>query len=71
MPVRILLQRLGSDDPGPARAHADLACDDRPAEVHRHVELGAEPVRVAEHWTTLRDPAGLVYCVTDRDPFED
>ena len=71
VPVRILLQRLGSDDPGPARAHADLACDDRPAEVHRHVELGAEPVRVAEHWTTLRDPAGLVYCVTDRDPFED
>jgi hypothetical protein len=71
LPLRILLQRLGSDDPGPARAHADLACDDRSAEVRRHAELGAELVRVAEQWTTLRDPAGLVYCVTDRDPFQD
>jgi len=33
--------------------------------------LGAEVVRVAEHWTTLRDPAGLLYCITDRDPFAD
>ncbi|MBV9821519.1 MAG: VOC family protein [Actinobacteria bacterium] len=71
LPLRILLQRLGSDDSGPARAHADLACDDRPAEVDRHVGLGAEVVRVAEHWTTLTDPAGLLYCVTDRDPFRD
>ncbi|HST47808.1 VOC family protein [Jatrophihabitans sp.] len=71
LPLRILLQRLGSDDAGPTRAHADLACDDRPAEVERHTELGAELILVAEHWTTLRDPAGLVYCVTDRDPFRD
>ncbi|MDQ1744721.1 MAG: hypothetical protein QOE23_3060 [Pseudonocardiales bacterium] len=70
-PLRILLQRLGEDDPGPARAHADLACDDRAAEAARHRELGAELVRVAEHWTTLRDPAGLLYCITDRDPFSD
>lgn len=71
LPLRILLQRLGPDDSGAARAHADLACDDRPAEVRRHVELGAEVVRVAEHWTTLTDPAGLLYCVTDRDPYRD
>jgi Glyoxalase-like domain len=70
-PIRILLQRLGKDDTGPARAHADLACDNRPAEVHRHCELGAGVVRVAEHWTTLRDPVGLLYCITDRDPFCD
>jgi glyoxalase superfamily protein len=71
LPLRILLQRLGDDDQGPARAHADLACDDVPAEVRRHTRLGAGVVRVAEHWTTLRDPAGLLYCITDRDPFQE
>ena len=71
VPLRILLQKLGPEDPGPARAHADLACDDVPAEVQRHCELGAGVVRAAEHWTTLRDPAGLLYCITDRDPFRD
>jgi hypothetical protein len=70
-PFRLLLQRLGEDDDGPARAHADLACDDVPAERQRHLALGAELVRIAEHWTTLRDPAGLLYCITDRDPFAD
>jgi hypothetical protein len=70
-PLRILLQRLGDDDKGQARAHADLACDDRAAEVRRHRELGAGVVRVTEHWTTLHDPAGLLYCITDRDPFRD
>lgn len=68
LPVRFLLQRLGPDERGPARAHADLAADDRPAEVARHAALGARVIRVAEHWTTLQDPAGLVYCVTDRQP---
>jgi Glyoxalase-like domain len=71
VPLRILLQQLGEDDGGPARAHADLACDDVPAEIRRHQAFGAEIVRIVEHWTTLRDPAGLVYCITDRDPFVD
>ncbi len=71
VPLRLLLQKLGEDDGGPARAHADLACDDVPSERSRHRELGAELVRIAEHWTTLRDPAGLLYCITDRDPFVD
>lgn len=71
LPLRILLQQLGKDDAGPARAHADLACDDVAAEVRRHCALGAAVVRVAEHWTTLRDPAGLLYCVTDREPLRD
>lgn len=70
-PLRILLQRLSEDDAGPARAHADLASDDVPTETRRHRELGAAVVRIAEHWTTLRDPAGLTYCITDRDPFRD
>jgi predicted enzyme related to lactoylglutathione lyase len=71
VPLRLLLRRLGEDDGGPARAHADLACDNVPAERDRHQTLGAELVRIAEHWTTLRDPAGLLYCITDRDPYLD
>jgi len=38
-----------------------------PAEVARHVELGAGVMRrVPGDWTTLRDPAGREYCVTAR-----
>ncbi|MFI7545441.1 VOC family protein [Actinoplanes sp. NPDC049599] len=62
MPLRLLLQRVD----GPAGMHLDLACGDRAAEVAGHVALGAEVVAVRERWTTLRDPAGRAYCVTDR-----
>jgi hypothetical protein len=65
-PVRFLLQRCGFE--GPARAHLDLATTDRTAEVDRVVALGAGLVRVTDGWTTLRDPAGLELCVTDREP---
>ena len=64
--VRILLQRRADD--APASAHLDLACDDRAAETERHLALGAVVVRRHEGWTVLRDPAGLEYCITDRDP---
>ncbi|MEU8233015.1 VOC family protein [Actinoplanes sp. NPDC048967] len=63
MPLRLLLQRVGGSTAG---MHVDLACTDRPAEVAWHRELGAEVVAVHERWTTLRDPAGRAYCVTDR-----
>ena len=69
IPVRLLLQRLVEPVTGPVTGHLDLACDDRPTEVARHVRLGATVV--ADHgggWTTLRDPAGGRYCITDRDP---
>ena len=69
IPIRLLLQRLGEPATGPVTGHLDLACDDRPTEVARHERLGATVV--ADHgagWTTLRDPAGALYCVTDRDP---
>ncbi|MCW2781019.1 MAG: hypothetical protein JWR35_1468 [Marmoricola sp.] len=65
--LRLLMQRL-EDDEGPVRAHLDLATDDRPAEVARLARLGAETVRRTSHWTTMRDPAGMEFCVTDRDP---
>ena len=67
MPIRLLLQRLDDHEIGSCRAHPDLACDRVPSERLRHEELGA--VVVAEpSWTTLRDPTGLAYCITRRDP---
>ena len=65
--ARILLQRLEHDE-GPARGHLDIATDDRPAEVGRLQELGAEPVGEGPMWTVLRPPAGPALCVTSRDP---
>lgn len=64
----VLLQRCGFE--GPVRAHLDIACDaeNREAEVERILGLGAWFVRRTDDWTTLRDPAGLEFCVTDRDP---
>jgi len=69
IPIRLLLQRLGEPATGVVSGHLDLASDDRPAEIARHRGLGA--VVVADRgggWTTLRDPAGALYCITDRDP---
>lgn len=65
MPLQLLLQRLDDEQPV-VTAHLDLACDEREAEVARHVELGASVVRRTEGWTTLRDPSGREYCVTGR-----
>lgn len=65
--LRLLLQRLDAAD-GPVRAHLDLSSADPVAEVVRHRSLGAEHVREHSRWTVLRDPAGLEYCVTERDP---
>ena len=66
-PLRFLLQR--TDDPRPRTgAHLDLATTDRAAETERHVALGAVVVASYPLWTVLRDPAGLAYCLTDRDP---
>lgn len=63
----VLLQRLDAAT-GPVSAHLDLGTDDRPAEVARHLALGAGLLTTEKFWTVLRDPTGLVYCVTDRDP---
>lgn len=66
-PLRVLVQRL--DEPwGEARAHLDVACDDRAGEVRRHASLGATLEAERQHWTVLRDPAGSAYCITDRSP---
>ena len=69
MPLRLLLQRLESAPPGASTtAHVDLACDNVAAEVTRHEALGATVVRRTDAWVTLRDTAGLEYCVTRNDP---
>ena len=68
----VLLQRLevstGSSIEPEVSAHLDLGTTDREDEVARHVALGARAGVVEEFWTVLTDPAGLAYCVTDRDP---
>jgi Glyoxalase-like domain len=69
MPIRLLVQRLGDDDPRRGvTAHLDLACTDVDAAVARHENLGARVVTRNERWTVMRDPAGAPYCLTARSP---
>ncbi len=69
LPLRLLVQRLGDDDPGPPRAHLDISSAGHvDVVVTRHVDLGATVSGRFEHWTALTDPAGLPYCVTARLP---
>ncbi|MGW2695157.1 VOC family protein [Streptomyces sp. NPDC001296] len=67
LPVRILLQRLGSDRP--ASAHLDVACADVDATRSWHERHGATFVERGARWTVMRDPAGGTYCLTGRDPW--
>ena len=67
--VQLLFQRLGTDDPGTAvRAHIDLGADDVEAETARLAELGAERLGPGRGWIVLRDPVGMVFCVTRNSP---
>ncbi|MFF3000628.1 VOC family protein [Streptomyces sp. NPDC057950] len=66
LPVRVVLQRLGTDRP--TSAHLDLACSDIEAVRARHEHLGATLVGRGTHWAVMRDPAGGTYCLTGRDP---
>lgn len=70
IPIRLLLQRLGDDDPGDrVRAHLDIACGADAAQlVPRHEAAGATFIHPGRVWSTLADPAGLEYCLTQRDP---
>ncbi|MGC4981392.1 VOC family protein [Streptomyces sp. DT193] len=66
LPLRILLQRLGTERP--TSAHLDLACSDVDAVRARHEALGATAAGRGARWTVMRDPVGGVYCLTGRDP---
>jgi hypothetical protein len=68
MPLRLLLQRTG-DPPGTTvRAHPDLACSGVDAEMARHQGLGGTWWQDGDRWITMRDPTGLAYCITRRNP---
>ncbi|MFF2082329.1 VOC family protein [Nocardia sp. NPDC058176] len=66
-PLQFLVQRL--DDPRPAGAHPDLSSTDLAATAAWHTSLGATRVTETPHWIVLRDPGGVHYCVTARDPY--
>jgi hypothetical protein len=67
--AQLLFQRLDSDDPATAvRAHIDLGADDVEAEANRLVHLGAQWLAPGRGWIVLRDPAGMIFCVTANSP---
>ncbi|QEU90021.1 VOC family protein [Streptomyces kanamyceticus] len=68
LPVRILLQRLGTPGASVA-AHLDLACSDVDAVRTWHEGHGAEFVSRGAAWLVMRDPAGGTYCLTEREPW--
>lgn len=68
LPLRLLFQQLGEDDREFASAHLDIACGRAVAEVMEiHQRFGAKYVSHGLRWTTMRDPVGLPYCLTQRD----
>jgi Glyoxalase-like domain len=73
LPLRLMLQRTGRDDPSPrARAHLDIAAGPGAAGLRdaaaEHVCHGAMFDRIEAQWITMTDPAGWPYCLTARDP---
>lgn len=68
-PVQLLFQVL-EELTGGARAHLDLGTDDVAAETQRLVQLGAADVGPGSGWHTLRDPAGVLFCVTGNSPLQ-
>jgi hypothetical protein len=47
------------------RLHIELVSDDRAAEVKRTLDLGASIYYEGDGWTTLQDPEGNEFCITD------
>lgn len=69
LPLRILIQRLGTDDTRGARSHLDISCGEHTNEVAAtHLRAGATVIDQHKYWTALRDTAGMDYCLTTRPP---
>jgi hypothetical protein len=67
LPLQLLVQRL-DDEQDAVTAHLDWVATDHEAELAAHVAAGAQLLSRHEEWTVLRDPVGMVYCVTMRTP---
>ncbi len=67
LPISLLL-RPSERTGGRAAARLDLACSDREATRAHHERHGAITVDSTARSTTLRDPAGGTYLLSDRDP---
>lgn len=61
----LFLQQVPEDKITKNRVHLDVVATDRSAEVERLLTLGATIQAVRDHWTTLLDPEGNEFCVTD------
>jgi len=69
LPLNMLVQRLGDDGRTRVHGHLDISAGrEFRSVVERHVELGATIEHEVKHWTVMRDPAGVAYCVTGRNP---
>jgi hypothetical protein len=60
-PNSVAVQDIGT---AAARVHFDVESSDIEAEVSRLLGLGAQLVERHAEWVVLRDPAGLLFCVT-------
>jgi hypothetical protein len=67
-PPRLVFQLVPESKVVKNRVHLDLATDDRAAELARLTSLGARVLAEHDHWTTLADPDGNEFCVSDRWP---
>ena len=67
-PVRLLFQRLDDPTTPTVQAHLDLGSDDLRREADRHRAIGATELWARDGFIALRDPTGMVYCVTANDP---
>ncbi|MCA1008709.1 VOC family protein [Rhodococcus hoagii] len=70
--INLNFQTVDAPTPGKNRMHLDLGADDRAAVVQRLAGLGAAVLHDGEvtglGWTTLTDPEGNQFCVSDPAP---
>ncbi|MDQ3543194.1 MAG: glyoxalase/bleomycin resistance/dioxygenase family protein [Actinomycetota bacterium] len=59
--LKLFTQRIGQGTP--ARVHLDIETDNVAAEVARLTALGATIGTEMKHYTVMRDPSGMVFCV--------
>jgi len=63
--LEICFQRIDTEWAGKRPVHLDLVATDRPGEVARLVELGAQVRDEFDDHTWLVDPEGNDFCITD------